>query len=98
MFVTFILGLAAGAGAPYAEPHLKGAIASVLPASQPPGATELRLYSFAACLVVAAVLAAILGSGSAVALTLGAALGVSGPRLMDRFARRGAPDYGPDPD
>ena len=98
MLVTFILGLAAGAGAPHAEPHLKAALSGALPPGRPMGATELRLFSFAACLVVAAVLSAIFGSGSAVALTLGAALGVSGPRLMDRVTRRSSPDYGPDPD
>ncbi|NNF25197.1 MAG: hypothetical protein HKN63_10405 [Rhodobacteraceae bacterium] len=96
MLATFILGILAGAGAPYAEPHVKKAIEGMLLSEAPLTATELRMFSFAACLVAAAVLAWIFGNGSAFALALGAALGVFGPRLIDRVQKRKIPDYSDD--
>lgn len=96
MLATLILGIAAGAGAPYAEPHVKGALENVLLAESPLSDMELRLFSFAVCLVGAAILAWIFGNGSALALAVGAALGVFGPRIIDRIQKRKAPDYGDD--
>ena len=96
MFATLILGIAAGAGAPYAEAHIKSALESVLLADTPMTAMELRLFSFAVLLVAAAILAWILGNGSGIALALGAAIGVFGPRIIERIQKREAPDYGDD--
>ena len=98
MLATLLLGIAAGAGAPYAEEHVRRALESVLLADAAMSATELRLFSFAVCLVGAAILAHVFGSGSAFALAVGAAIGVFGPRLVDRIQKRREPDYGPDPD
>lgn len=98
MLATLLLGIAAGAGAPYAEEHVKGALESVLLAEAAMSPTELRLFSFAVCLVGASILAHVFGNGSAFALALGAAIGVFGPRLVDRIQKRREPDYGPDPD
>jgi hypothetical protein len=99
MLASLILGIAAGAGAPWAEPRLKSALENILQASVPTTAVELRVYSFAVCLFGAAILAAIFGDGgSVIALTLGALIGVFGPRIMDRVQGRRAPDYGPDPE
>lgn len=97
MLVTLILGMAAGFGAPYAEPHVKSAVESILLADAPMSAEELRLLSFATCLVGAALLAWILGDGSALALAIGAALGAFGPRIIARLQKRQAPDYGDKP-
>lgn len=97
MLMTFLLGLGAGFAAPYAEPQVRKSIEGLLLAEAPLSAAELRMFSFAVCLVIAAILAWILGDGSALALALGAALGVFGPRLLDRLQRRRAPDYGDDP-
>ncbi len=96
MLATVILGIAAGAGTPYAEPHVKKTLESVLLADAPMSALELRVFSFAVCLVGAAILASIFGNGSGFALSVGAALGVFGPRIIDRFQKRRAPDYGDD--
>ena len=98
MLATLLFGILAGAGAPHAEPHVKGALESVLLSDAPMSGTELRLFSFAVCLVGASILAYIFGNGSAFALALGAALGVFGPRILDRIQKRRDPDYGPDPD
>ena len=98
MLATLILGIAAGAGAPYAETRVKGALESVLLSDAPLSPMELRLFSFAVCLVAAPVLAYVFGNGSGFALSLGAAIGVFGPRILDRIQKRKAPDYGPDPD
>ncbi len=96
MLATVILGIAAGAGTPYAEPHVKNALESVLLSDAPLSAMELRLFTFATLLVIAAILAWIFGNGSAFALAVGAALGVFGPRIIERIQQRKAPDYGDD--
>jgi hypothetical protein len=98
MLADLILGIAAGAGAPYAEPRIKQALEGVLLADAPMSAMELRLVSFALCLVAAAVLALIFGEGEALPLALGSVVGVFGPRILDRIQKRKTPDYGPDPD
>jgi hypothetical protein len=96
MLATVILGIAAGAGAPYAEPYVKDWIKSLLLSDAPMTEIELRLFSFAICLVGAAVLAYAFGNGSGLALSIGAALGVFGPRIIDRVQKKKAPDYGDD--
>ena len=96
MLATLILGIAAGAAAPYAEPHVKKLLEGVLLADAPMDAMEIRVLSFAVCLIGAAILALIFGNGSGLALSVGAALGVFGPRLIDRIQKRKAPDYGDD--
>lgn len=93
MLATIILGIAAGAGAPYAEKYVKNAIEGLLLSDAPLTGLELRSFSFAACLVAASVLAWIFGNGSAFALAVGAAVGVFGPRLIDRVRKRQLPDY-----
>ncbi len=92
MLWTFILGVAAGWGAPMAEEHLRGLLKQVLSAEDI-SAVELRAISLAVCLLIAAIIAMALGSGGAFALTLGAVLGVLGPRLYDRLRAMRAPDY-----
>jgi hypothetical protein len=98
MLADFILGIAAGAGAAYAEPHIRKALEGMLLSDAPMTAMELRMVSFAVCLVGAAILAHIFGEGAALALALGAVAGVFGPRILDRIQSRKTPDYGPDPD
>lgn len=95
MLITLILGIAAGAGASYAEPHVKGALENVF-SDGPVSDMDLKLYSFALCLVAAAILSSILGNGSAVTLMVGAVTGVFGPRLLALAQKRRAPDYGDD--
>jgi NhaP-type Na+/H+ or K+/H+ antiporter len=98
MLADFILGIAAGAGAPYAEPRIRQALEGMLLSEAPMTAMELRMVSFAICLVGAALLAHIFGEGEALALALGSVVGVFGPRILDRIQKRKTPDYGPDPD
>lgn len=96
MLATLILGIAAGAAAPYAEPHVKKLLEGVLLSDAPMSNLELRVFSFSVCLVGAAILASAFGNGSAFFLSVGAALGVFGPRIIDRIQKRQAPDYGDD--
>ena len=93
MLADLILGIAAGAGAPYAEPRLKSALENMLLSDAPLTASELKLVSLAACLVGAAILSYVFGEGEALPLTLGAVVGVFGPRIIDRIQKRKAPDY-----
>jgi hypothetical protein len=97
MFADLILGIAAGAGAPYAETYIKTALESVLLADAPLTEMELRLFAFAICLVGAAILAVIFGEGTAFGLAAGGAIGVFAPRIIDRVQKRRSPDYGSDP-
>ena len=91
MFWTFILGIVAGWGAPMAEDHLRGPLQQALSGETSP--VELRAVSLVVCLLVAAILAWIIGSHAALPLVLGALVGVLGPRLYDRFRAMRAPDY-----
>ena len=85
MFGTLVLGILAGAAAPYVEPHVKRALEGAAMAETPLTAVELRAFSLALCLVAGAVLALLMTSGGAISLTVGAALGVFWPRLIERF-------------
>lgn len=98
MLADLILGIAAGAGAPYAEPKIKSALESVLLSDAPLSALELRMVSLAICLVGAAILGFAFGESEAFPLTVGALVGVFGPRIIDRIQNRKEPDYGPDPE
>ena len=85
MLVTIILGAGAGVLAPYAEPIVKRILEDTLMAETPISAAELRMLSFALCLISAALLAWVMGSGGAVALSLGAVIGAFGPRIVARL-------------
>ena len=89
MFGTLILGLLAGLVAPFAEPHVKRALESAAMAETPLSEAELRTFSLALCLVIAAVLAWLIADRGAVALTVGAVIGVFGPRVIERFQSKG---------
>ena len=93
MFGTFILGIAAGWGAPYAEPKIKEFIEGVLMSDAPIQPKEWGLFSLSICLVGAALLSMIFGDPHAMPLALGAALGVFGPRLIDKWKATKTPDY-----
>lgn len=93
MLVTFILGLAAGWVAPYAEPRIKAVLDGVLLDDTPVEPKEMALLSFAVCLLGAAVLSMILGTPHAAPLALGAVAGVFGPRLIDKWRSGRTPDY-----
>jgi hypothetical protein len=93
MLADLILGIAAGAGAPYAEPRIKAALENMLLSDAPLTGSELKLVSLALCLVGAAILAYVFGDGGALTLTVGAVIGVFGPRIIDRIQKRTNPDY-----
>jgi len=93
MLGTFLLGVAAGWGAPYAEPKIRDALANMLPDDVPKEPVELRMVTFAICLTGAAILAAAFAGGQALPLAVGALLGVIGPRLVDKWKASKAPDY-----
>jgi len=92
MIWTFILGVVAGWAAPAAEDRLRPLVAEHLPGG-PIEAAEMRAISLAACLVLAAIVAALTGWAHALPLALGAALGVLGPRLQDKVRGMRVPDY-----
>ncbi len=93
MFATFILGILAGAGAPYAEPKIKQFLDQVMLAETPIEPAELKLFSLSVCLAGAAILSMIVGEAHAVPLTFGAVAGVFGPRLIEKYKASRAPDY-----
>ena len=93
MFGTFILGILAGWGAPYAEPKIREFLDGLLLSETPITAMEMRSFALALCLLGAAILSMVFGEPHAVPLALGAAAGVFGPRLIDRWKTSRAPDY-----
>lgn len=88
MLITFILGALAGLLAPAAEPHLNRVVSSVMMADPNLGDVESRQLAFAVTLLCAALIAWLMGNGGAVSLTLGAVVGVFGPRVAAQ-ARKG---------
>ena len=93
MLGTFILGLAAGWGAPYAELRVSAILGKITLGGSEVGPVELRMITFAACLLGAAILAMFLTNPHAVPLAFGAAVGVIAPRLKEIWKVARAPDY-----
>ena len=93
MLGTFILGLAAGWVAPYVEPRAKAVLDKVLQGGSEVGPVELRMITFAACLLGAAVLSMIFAEPHAAPLVFGAAVAVIAPRLKEVWKTYKAPDY-----
>lgn len=85
MLVTIILGAGAGVLAPHAEGFIKRMLTDALMAETPISDAEMRMLSFALCLLGAALLAWFMGNGGAVALAIGAMLGAFGPRIVARL-------------
>jgi len=79
MLFSFILGFIAAAAAATAEPYVEQ-----MTEGMKLSAMELRLSSFAVCLLIAALVASLIGSGGAVSLTLGAVAGIFVPRVLGR--------------
>ena len=92
MIWTFLLGVIAGWAAPAAEDRLRPVVEDNLP-GQKPAPAEMRAIALSVCVLGAAIVAALSGSGGAVALALGVVIGVLGPRLQARFRAMRAPDY-----
>lgn len=88
MLGTLILGALAGFVAPYAEDPLRGLLKTAMMADQPIDAAEMRGLALALCLLVAAILGNALSGGGAIALTIGAVIGVFGPRVLARIQNR----------
>ena len=82
MILTFLLGLAAAILAPVAEPHVRRLLAEAGELDRRLSAVDLRMAAFAGCLLVAAILAALIGSGSGIALALGALIGATLPKFL----------------
>ncbi|MBT8413122.1 MAG: hypothetical protein KJO30_02230 [Boseongicola sp.] len=93
MLGTLILGIAAGALAPHAEPKVKIALENILLDDVPAEPIEMRLFAFAVCLVLAAILSMIFAEPHAAPLAVGAAIGIFGPRLMAKWNASKNPDY-----
>lgn len=93
MVVTFILGALAGWFAKRAEPRVREGLHRVDPAAAP-GEVEVSLLALAVAILIAAVLAALVASHpSPIALSLGAVIGVLGPRIRRNWEQRRVPDY-----
>lgn len=92
MIWSILLGALAGWGAVGAEERLRPHIEQHLPGG-PPTPVEMRAISLSLCLLAAAIVAFFTGGEGAIALTLGAVLGVLGPRLMAKVKAARAPDY-----
>lgn len=93
MFWTFILGIAAGWAAPFAEDYIKEPLEKQLGGGKLFSPAELRSVALLLCLLAAGIVAMITASGSALPLLLGAVAGALGPRVYDRFRAMRAPDY-----
>jgi hypothetical protein len=93
MLGTLILGVAAGALTPHAEPKVKMALESILLDDVPAEPIEMRLFAFAVCLVGAAILSMIFAEPHAAPLAIGAAIGIFWPRLLAKWNASKNPDY-----
>ena len=92
MIWTFILGALAGWAAPVAEDSLRPIVDQHLP-GRAPSPVEMRAITLSSCILAAALVAALTGSGGALPLALGVAAGVLGPRFYGMYKATRAPDY-----
>ncbi len=86
---TFVIALLAGLATPFAEPHIKTALESLMLDDLKVGESEFRAFSFALMMLAAALLATLGGGGSALALAVGGLLGLFGKRLFDAIMKKG---------
>lgn len=93
MLVTFIFGVAAGWLSPRAEERIRLTLNDLLPDGMILEAAEMPRLSLALCLVLASIFGAILGTGNAILLALGAVVGVAAPRALELWRSAKAPDY-----
>ena len=93
MFWTFILGIAAGWAAPFAEDRIREPLEKHLGGGKPFLPADLRSISLLVCLAIACIVAMVTASGHALPLILGAICGALGPRVYDKFRAMRAPDY-----
>ncbi len=94
MLVTLILGAVAGWGAGFAEDHVRRLLARALSVDESVfKPIEIRSIALVAALFIAAVLSWLIANPHAVALTLGALVGVLGPRLQELIRAARTPDY-----
>ncbi len=80
---TFVVAAIAGLATPLAEPYIKTALESLMLDELKIVENEFRAFSFAIMLVLAAILAALGGGGSALGLALGGLVGLFGKRIFD---------------
>jgi hypothetical protein len=80
MIFTFLLGIAAGALTPVAEPHVHRMIESLALARIEVEKSEIDLVTLVLLLLLAALLS---GGDNSFALLLGALLGLFGKRILD---------------
>ncbi len=92
MIWSILLGALAGWGSVGAEDRLRPYVEQHLPGGSPTP-VEMRAIALTLCLLAAALIAYFTGGGGAIALTLGAVLGVLGPRLTAKLKAARAPDY-----
>ncbi|MGI9388943.1 MAG: hypothetical protein ACR2O1_02700 [Boseongicola sp.] len=93
MLGTFILGVAAGWSTPYFEPRVKVFLDKLLQGGPEVGPVELRMVTFAACLLGATILSIIFAEPHAAPLVFGAVVAVIAPRLREVWKVYKAPDY-----
>ena len=79
MIFAFLLGLAAGALTPFAEPFVRQAMEKVALAQLRVERSEMDLLTLVLLLLAAALLS---GGGSSFALLLGALIGIFGKRIL----------------
>ncbi|MCU4654745.1 hypothetical protein N8I71_18050 [Roseibacterium sp. SDUM158016] len=79
MIFSFLLGVAAGALTPFAEPFVRQALENVALSKIPVAKTEMDLLTLVLLLLAAAILS---GGGSAFALLIGALAGIFGKRIL----------------
>ncbi len=89
----FLLALAAGFLAPHAEGPLARPVAAAIAPQIPVEPAEMRLLSFLLLMLIAAVVATLLDSGSVLGFVAGGAIGYFGTRIFAalRLAVEGRP-------
>ncbi|KUF11426.1 hypothetical protein [Pseudoponticoccus marisrubri] len=90
MILTLILGIAAGAGARPAVPHVTEALIRFIGVENLPGSEDRQVASLLACLLAGSVVLALVGEpGRLVLFVLGAGLGYFQQALREVYLNRG---------
>lgn len=87
--LSFIFGCVAGAGTPYAVPHIRKALEGILMEDIRMNDADFQLFCFAICLIGAGILVLFTGGGAPLSLALGGFLGAFGKRIYNTVRKQG---------
>lgn len=86
---SFLIGVLAGAGTPFAAPHIRTALDNIVQGDITMSDADFKTFSYAVSLMLGGAVVLFAGGGSGFALVLGGFLGLFGRRIYNTFRQQG---------